>query len=212
MVRIVLFIGVLLVGTAPVLAQASQGSGSTQNSGAPPQSTAQKKQVPPDAAPPRSDDGDLGANSAQVGESSSSKDTKINIDPPENDDKAHPGSTSAVADMEAAANGGTSVGEFHPWDPHKAAKDVEVGDYYFKRGNYRGAESRYREALHYKDNDAIATLRLAESLEKLGEMDEAADRYQGYLKILPDGPLAEEARKGLERVRQPQKSSEANAK
>ena len=42
------------------------------------------------------------------------------------------------------------MSEFHPWNPHKAAKDIEVGDYYFKRKNYRAAEDRYREALFYK--------------------------------------------------------------
>ena len=47
------------------------------------------------------------------------------------------------------------ITELHSWDPHKAAKNVEVGDFYFKRKNYRAAEDRYREALRYKDNDAI---------------------------------------------------------
>ena len=51
--------------------------------------------------------------------------------------------------------------------PHKAAKDIEVGDFYFKKKNYAAAESRYREALYYKDNDAIATYHLALCLEKL---------------------------------------------
>ena len=44
-------------------------------------------------------------------------------------------------------------------------KDVEIGDYYFKRENYKGALSRYCEALQYKPNDAVANFRIAESLE-----------------------------------------------
>ncbi len=85
-------------------------------------------------------------------------------------------------------SGDAEVREFHPWDPHKAAKDVEVGDYYFKRKNYRAAEDRYREALLYKDNDAIATYRLAICLEKMDRPDEARQEYESYLKILPYRP------------------------
>lgn len=106
------------------------------------------------------------------------------------------------------SSGNANVSEFHPWDPHKAAKDVEVGDFYFKRGNYRAAEDRYREALLYKQNDAMATFRLAESLEKLDRSAEAREEYESYLKILPFGPEAGAAKKALERL----KNSTANAK
>ncbi len=95
----------------------------------------------------------------------------------------------------------------HPWDPHKAAKDVEVGDFYFKRKNYRAAESRYREALLYKDNDAGATYRLAECLEKMGRPEEAREEYESYLRILPSGRDSEHARKALERLKSPSANS-----
>ncbi len=90
----------------------------------------------------------------------------------------------------------------HPWDPHKAAKDIEVGDFYLKvRKNYRAAEDRYREALYYKENDAMATYGLAMCLEKLNQPDEARQEYEAYLKILPEGPEAKNARKALARLR-----------
>ncbi len=100
-----------------------------------------------------------------------------------------------------AGDSAPDVTEFHPWDPHKAAKDVEVGDFYFKRKNYRAAEDRYREALLYKNNDAIATFRLAVCLEKLDQPDQARKEYEGYLKILPHGPQADEAQKAIERLK-----------
>src|ERR1700727_2293160 len=75
---------------------------------------------------------------------SSSNDTKIDTSAPADDAKKHPDSN--VDD----------VLEFHPWDPHKAQKDLEVGDYYFKRANYSAAASRYQEALIYKPKDADA--------------------------------------------------------
>ena len=152
---------------------------------------------PSDLTPPRSDRvqrDDLGGD---VGERSS-KDTQVDLSPPPDDAKKHPDSSSAIAPAEADPTG---VAEFHPWDPHKAAKDVEVGDYYFKRKNYRAAEDRYREALLYKDNDAMATFRLGECLEKLGQPGAARDHYESYLKILPHGPFAEEAQKSVERLK-----------
>ena len=88
-----------------------------------------------------------------------------------------------------------------PGIPHKAAKDVEVGDFYFKRKNYHAAEDRYREALLYKDNDAIATYRLAVCLEKMDRPSEARTEFENYLKILPHGPEAEEAKKAIERLK-----------
>ena len=82
----------------------------------------------------------------------------------------------------------------------KALKDVEVGDYYFKRKNYRAALDRYKEALYYKDNDAIASFRLAQCQEKLGNKVEAKKYYEQYLKILPEGEFAKEAHAGLDRL------------
>lgn len=146
--------------------------------------------------PPRSDK--VRADELSEGESSS-KDTKIDLSPPADDEKAHPQSSDVLSDS-TGGSANSNVGEFHPWNPHKAAKDIEVGDFYFKRKNYRAAEDRYREALYYKDNDAIATYRLAVCLEKLDEPGEAVSQFENYLKILPHGPQAEDARKAIERL------------
>ena len=82
----------------------------------------------------------------------------------------------------------------------KAMKDVEVGDFYFKRKNYKAALERYKDALYYKDNDAVASYRLAVCQEKLGDKAEAQKYFEQYLKILPDGPLAKEAHASLARL------------
>lgn len=151
----------------------------------------------PNLTPPRSDRvqaDDLGNGTGE----SSRKDTQIDLDAPVDDAKAHPQSSAAVGEAEVASGG---VTEFHTWDPHKASKDVEVGDYYFKRKNYRAAEDRYREALRYKDNDAVATIRLAVSMEKLGELADARAEYESYLRILPHGPQASEAQKAIDRLK-----------
>src|SRR5258708_24032695 len=178
----------------------SQSSSSSQS----PSEVKPAKKTAPDLEPPRSDR----VNAADLGErigESSSKDTQIDLSPPADDAKKHPESSEAVSDAEAG--GGGDVAEFHPWNPHKAAKDVEVGDFYFKRKNYRAAEDRYREALFYKDNDAIATFRLAICLEKLERPDDARAEYESYLKILPHGPQAEEAQKAIGRLKGPAASA-----
>ena len=78
---------------------------------------------------------------------------------------------------------------------------MEVGDYYFKLKNYRASRDGYREALYYKDNDAVATFKLAICQEKIGDFDEARKAFETYLKILPEGQFAEEARRGFDRVK-----------
>jgi len=142
------------------------------------------------------------------GGESSSKETQVDLSPPADDAKAHPQSSEVMTDAERADPTSGDVREFHPWDPHRAAKDVEVGDYYFKRKNYKAAEDRYREALFYKGNDAIATYRLGVCLEKLGRPDEARKEYESYLQILPHGPEAEACQKSIERL----KATAASAK
>ena len=152
--------------------------------------------APSNQAPPRSDQ--PASTAPRSAEESSSKDRSVDISPPRDDSKTHPFSDSAVSEA------GGDVQEFHPWDPHRAAKDVEVGDFYFKRKNYRAAEARYREALIYKSNDAMATFGLAQCLDKLGKTDEAREKYEKYLKILPQGPRAQDARKALDRLKNEQ--------
>ena len=136
----------------------------------------------------------------EAGESSS-RDSRIDISPPKDDAKSHPYSKAAIADSDTDDNPENSdVQEVHPWNPMKALKDVEVGDYYFKRKNYRAALDRYKEALFYKDNDAIASFRLAQCQEKVGDKSEAKKYYEQYLKILPEGEFAKEAHASLDRL------------
>jgi tetratricopeptide (TPR) repeat protein len=187
---------VIFVILACIVAAAQQNSPnasdtppkSTQAQGSSNQTSAEQDSAAPDR---RSDD-----------ESSSSTAHRVDITPPKNDAKDHPFSADAVEEAEPP----TDVQEFHPWDPHRAAKNVEVGEFYLKRKNYRAAESRFREALVYKSDYAIAKYRLGETLEKLGEVDDARANYEGYLKILPHGPLSEDAQKALERLSKKQQS------
>lgn len=138
---------------------------------------AKAPQTPANRAPPRSD------------EESSSNQTRVDLSPPTGDALAHPDGGHVADDVT------------HEWNPLRAMKDVEVGNYYFNLGNYKAALSRYREALEFKPHDAVATFKLAQTLEKSKEFEEARLRYQEYLAILKDGPSAGEAKKALERLK-----------
>jgi tetratricopeptide (TPR) repeat protein len=161
---------------------------------------AQVDQLPQSDKPPGPNDAPPRYDADRDAAESSSHDTKIDISPPKDDDKNHPLSSTAVSDAEVEA-APSDVQEFHPWDPHKASKDVEVGDFYFKRKNYRAALGRYQDALLWKNNDAVANFRMAECFEKLKNPADAATHYQEYLKILPHGPLSGDAQKAIDRIK-----------
>jgi tetratricopeptide (TPR) repeat protein len=194
---------IVLVSLALVLATTS---GAVAQEGAKPaKKIPPANQAPPRSDQPRSDVPDKSSDQATAG-GSSSKDVPLDLSPPADDEKNHPDSSNALHEAEDAAGlyEGDELGgiqEFKPWNPHKAAKDVEVGDFYFKRKNYRAVLDRYREALYYKYNDAVATFRLGVCQEKLGDAGEARKAYEAYLKILPEGPFAAEAHQALDRLK-----------
>ncbi len=126
-------------------------------------------------------------DSDETGESSSS-DSQINLDAhPPTPEPALPG---ADADDKA----------LQPWDPHRADKDIEVGNYYLRLKNYRAALDRFNDALLYKPRDAEATYGLAVTEEKLDLLSQAHKNYQEYLKILPSGPHAKESQDAIKRI------------
>jgi hypothetical protein len=187
-------------GAAPS-SQSTEQSPVQPPSSATPDATPAKPRVP-NLTPPRADS--VNADALDDSGESSSKSTQVDLTPPADDAKAHPQSSEVLMDENA---GNSDLGALHLFNPHRAAKDVEVGDFYFKRKNYAAAEDRYREALLYKDNDAVATFRLAVCLEKLERLDEAGREYEKYLKILPHGPQAGEAQKAIERLKSPAASA-----
>jgi tetratricopeptide (TPR) repeat protein len=144
-------------------------------------------------APPRSDNIPSGE--------SSNKQTQIDVSPPSDDAKKHP-------EAELSDSG---VDEFTPWNPMKAMKDIEVGDYYYKKENYHAAISRYREALEFKPHDAEASVKLAEALNKTGDTAGAIENYEAYLKILPHGPYAKKAHEALDKLKMAGASSAKTA-
>jgi tetratricopeptide (TPR) repeat protein len=157
------------------------------------QSQPDPEQPAQNQSPPRSDRD----REAEAGESSS-RDTRVDLSPPKDDAKNHPNSGIVDTNPEDEP---ADVQEMHPWNPYRAMKDDEVGDYYFKRKSYKAALARYQDALIWKEKDAVANFRMAQCYEKLDQPDQAIVHYQEYLKILPEGPFAKDAQKALQRLK-----------
>ena len=196
------FAGILLLAVCSGIACAQAGPLQNQakkEAASIPAATSTKKSDPPatNATSPDRPVSEEAASASPEGDRdfSSSREAPLDLSPPKDDRKDHPNSSLPGSDEEDAETG---VQEFHQWNPMKALKAIEVGDYYFKRKNYRAALDRYKEALEYKEGDAVATFHLAQCQERMGNREAALENYAAYLKILPHGPFAQEAGDAIE--------------
>jgi tetratricopeptide (TPR) repeat protein len=85
----------------------------------------------------------------------------------------------------------------YSFNPLEAEHDVQIGNYYFKKGNYKAALNRFREATRWNPNYAEAFLRLGDSEEKLRDKQAARQAYEKYLALAPEGKEAESVKKKL---------------
>ncbi len=85
----------------------------------------------------------------------------------------------------------------YSFNPLEAERDLKIGLYYFKKGNYKAAANRFREATRWNPTFAEAFLRLGESEDKLKEKQAAQEAYQKYLELAPDGKEEEAVKKKL---------------
>jgi tetratricopeptide (TPR) repeat protein len=86
------------------------------------------------------------------------------------------------------------------WDPLRAEKDLEVGQYYMKRGDYDAAIDRFNDAIEAKPGFAIPFKYLGEAQEKRKLKKKALKSYQRYLDLVPHADDAEKIRKKIEKL------------
>jgi tetratricopeptide (TPR) repeat protein len=108
-----------------------------------------------------------------------------------------------TSDKEAAPpEEDTTIGTTtYSFNPLQAKKDIEAGNFYSKKHDFRAAANRFISATKYNDGDAEAWLRLGETEEKLKDKQAARDAYQKYLEIASDAKTAPEIRKRLEKLK-----------
>ncbi len=85
----------------------------------------------------------------------------------------------------------------YPFNPLEAAKELKTGDFYFKKGKYKAAAGRFREATLWNPGFAEAYLRLGEAEEKLRDKKAAHDAYAKFLDLAPQDKRAAEVRNKL---------------
>ena len=93
------------------------------------------------------------------------------------------------------------VPKVYSFNPLQAAKELKIGHYYYKKGNYRAAAQRFQEATKWDGTLAEAFLRLGEAREKQRDRKAAAEAYAKYLEIAPDAKDAADVKKRLDKVR-----------
>jgi tetratricopeptide (TPR) repeat protein len=79
-------------------------------------------------------------------------------------------------------------------------EDLQVADFYSKRGNKMGAYLRAKDAVKTEPDEADTHLALAQAADQMGKKDEAVTEYRAYLKLEPDGDGVKTAEQALTRL------------
>jgi len=85
-------------------------------------------------------------------------------------------------------------------NPLESARNITAGDFYFKKGRYNAALWRYTEATKWDPGSSEAFFKVGEADEKLKDRKGARDAYQKCADLDPNGKLAIEARRRLEKL------------
>lgn len=85
--------------------------------------------------------------------------------------------------------------EVREHSPPKAKENVEVGDFYYKKDNYRAAEERYRIAIDYNTKWDESYEKLIKVLEKQGKYEEAIETCDLFIEINPSSKEVEKFEK-----------------
>jgi len=95
----------------------------------------------------------------------------------------------------------SKVQEEYTFNPLRSKKDVTVGEFYFKKNDYKAAAGRFREATKWNDGNAEAWLRLGDAEDKMHDTKAAREAWEKYLKLAPDAKNAGEVRKKLDKLK-----------
>src|SRR5712691_5019603 len=124
---------------------------------------------------------------------------------PESSSKSKPADAPAAAPPKSAAkkkkDTATQNAPDQPaWDPLRAEKDLEVGQYYMKKGDLDAAIDRFQDATEARPGYAIPFRYLGEAQEKKGLKKQAIQSYQRYLDLYPHAEDAEKVKKRIEKL------------
>lgn len=87
------------------------------------------------------------------------------------------------------------------WDPLRAEKDLEVGQYYMRKGDVDAAIDRFQDATTAKPGYAIPFRYLGDAQEKKGLKKQAIASYSRYLELYPHAEDGDKIRKKIDKLR-----------
>jgi tetratricopeptide (TPR) repeat protein len=87
------------------------------------------------------------------------------------------------------------------YDPLRAEKDLEVGQYYMRKGDVDAAIDRFQDATTAKPGYAVPFRYLGEAQEKRGLKKEAIKSYSRYLELYPHAEDGDKIRKKIAKLR-----------
>jgi tetratricopeptide (TPR) repeat protein len=87
------------------------------------------------------------------------------------------------------------------WDPLRAEKDLEVGQYYMRKGDVDAAIDRFQDATTAKPGYAIPFRYLGDAQEKKGLRKQAIASYSRYLDLYPHAEDGDKIRKKIDKLR-----------
>jgi tetratricopeptide (TPR) repeat protein len=115
-------------------------------------------------------------------------------------DAAPPPSAKKTSPKKNKDNAAESAPDQPAWDPLRAEKDLEVGQYYMRKGDVDAAIDRFQDATLAKPGYAVPFRFLGEAQEKKGLKKPAIKSYQRYLELYPRAEDADKIRKRIEKL------------
>lgn len=85
----------------------------------------------------------------------------------------------------------------YSFNPLQAEKELRIGGFYFKKGSYKAAATRFKEATKWNPGLADAWFRLGEAQEKLKDRRAAEEAYRKFIELAPDDRRAQDLKKTL---------------
>jgi tetratricopeptide (TPR) repeat protein len=86
------------------------------------------------------------------------------------------------------------------WDPLRAEKDMQVGEYYMHKGDLDAAIDRFEDATLAKPGYAVPFRFLGEAQEKKGLKKQAIKSYQRYLDLYPKAEDKDKVQKKIDKL------------
>jgi len=88
----------------------------------------------------------------------------------------------------------------YSFNPLQARKEIEVGNFYFKKGSYKAAAGRYERATKWQPDLAEAYYKLGQAREKLEQWEAAVEAYRKFIELPGAGKRTAEVKRTIARL------------